>query len=110
MLLLQTMMFFLLTLTLPRNSKALPNRHIRLGLRHQRIANILFTPCSPRLVVLLAERPDGHVAITTHEFAGGRSGLGGDGVNVHFQFFTVGFKGQVIDVVSEGVFDFAANG
>lgn len=93
MLLLQPVMFLLLTLALPRNSKALPDSHIRLGLGHQRITDILLTPSGPGRVVLLAEGPDGHVTVATHELTGGRSGLGGDGVNVHLELFTVGLEG-----------------
>jgi hypothetical protein len=110
MLLLHTVMFLLVALAFPRNSKALPDRHVRLGLCHQGIADILLAPSSPRLVVLLAQWPDGHVAWAAHEFGGCGRWLGGDGVNVHFEFLAVGFEGQVIDVVAEGVLDFAADG
>jgi len=110
MLLLQPMMFLLLALTLPRNSKALADRHIRLCLCHQRIADILLAPSCPGLEVLLAERPDGHVAWAAHEFGGGGRWLRGDGVDVHFEFFAVGFEGKIVDIVAEGVLDFATDG
>ncbi len=59
----------LIRLTLSRSNKALPNSHIRLRLRHQRIADILLAPVHPAVIVLVAERPDGHIARSPHELA-----------------------------------------
>jgi hypothetical protein len=109
-LLLQSMRRLLLVLTRPPHSKALAHIHIRPRLSHQRIANILLRPPSPIAIVLLAQGPNRHITASLHEFAGRGRRLRGDGVNVEFEFFAVGFEGEVVYVVAKGVFDFAANG
>jgi len=99
----------LVCLTIPRHSKALPYGHIRLRLRHQRIANILLTPARPALVVLLAERPNRHVTGASHELARRGRRLGSDSIDIQFQLLAVGFEGKIIDVVPEGILNFAAD-
>jgi len=91
MLLLYRMTVFFIALAFPGNSKALPHRHIRLRLGHQRIPDILLGSAGPGHVVLVAERPDGHVAVAAHKLAGRVCRLGCDGVNVHFELFAIGF-------------------
>jgi hypothetical protein len=104
------MRILLITLTLPWHRKALPDRHIRLRLRHQRIANVLLAPARPGLVVLLTQWPNRHIYTPAHELPRGRGGLGCNSVNNHLEFLTVGLEGQVVDVVAEGIFDFASDG
>lgn len=66
--LLQRVISLLNPLTLPRHSKALPDRQVRLCLRHQRIRNILLAPHPPILIRRLAKWPKGHIATPAHEF------------------------------------------
>lgn len=102
--------FLFFAFTLPCNRKALSDGHIRLGLSHEGIADILLGAALPAIVVLLAEGPNGPVSLAAHVFGGDGRRLRGDVVNVHFELFAVGFERQVVDVVAKGVFDFAANG
>lgn len=104
------MVRLLIPLAPPRHRKALAHRHIRPRLGHQRIPDILLAPSCPALVVLLAERPNGHILSPTHEFACRRGGLGRNRVDIQLQLFAVRLERQVVDVVAEGVFDFASNG
>jgi hypothetical protein len=111
MLLLKRMIrLFIIILALSGNSEALANRHVRFRLRHQRVPDILLTASRPAVVVLLAERPDWHVASPAHELACSWCGLRSNRVNVQFEFFAVGFEWQVVDVVAEGVLDFTTDG
>lgn len=105
-----TLLLILDALALPWDSEALADNHVSLCLGHERIADILFASRHPAAVVLLAEWPDGHVAVAAHVFASNRWRLRSDVVNVHFQFFTEGFQGQIVNIVAEGVLDFATNG
>lgn len=103
-------MMFLLILAVPWRCEALPDSHIRFGLRHERVADILLAPVRPFGIALVAQRPDWHVALSTHEFERGWRRHGCNSVNVELEFLAEGLEGQIVNVVAEGVLDFATNG
>lgn len=86
-------MRLLIAFALSRRRETLPHHHISFGLCHQRIPDILLAPMCPVHVALMAQRPDGHIAVSAHELPGGGCGHGSDCVDVHFEFFAVGFEG-----------------
>lgn len=110
MLWLQRMIILLIRLTQPRRSKALPDLHISFRLGHQRIPNILFAPRHPTRIIFLAKWPHRHIPISTEKLLCNKRRLGSDSVDVHFEFFAKGFEGEIVDIVAEGVLDFAADG
>lgn len=93
----------------PRHGETLPDGHIGLGLCQQRITHVLLAALCPSVEALIAQWPNGHVALAAHEFSGDGCGLGGDAVDVHLKLLTEGLERQIIDVVTEGVLDLAAD-
>lgn len=109
MLLLKASVNLFIGFTRPSSRKALPDRHIRLGLGHQSVSDILLAPIRPLIVILLAEGPNWHILPSPHELTSSGCRLAGDGVNIHLQFFTVGLERQVIDIMAKRILDFATN-
>lgn len=94
----------------PRDGETLPDDHIRLRLGQQRIADVLLAAARPAVEALVAQRPDGHIAVATHELESRGCRLCGDAVDVHFQLLAESLERQIVYVVAEGVLDFAADG
>jgi hypothetical protein len=92
------------------NRKAVPHLHVRLGLRHQRIADVLPTAAHPSLKALVAQWVDWHVAHILEEFTWLGRRVAHDVVNIALEFFAVGLQRQIVDVIAKGVFDLAADG
>lgn len=103
------MVGLLICLALPRHGEALPDRHVRLCFCHQRVSDVLFATSRPALIVLLTQRPDGHVSMSSHEFARSGRRLGSDCVNIELEFFAISFKRQIIDVVAKWILNFTAD-
>ena len=93
----------------PCNRETLPDDHVRLGLCKQCVANILLAARSPTVVALEAQRPDGHVAIAAHVFSSDRCRLCGDAIDVHLELLAESLERQIVDVVTEGVLNFATD-
>ena len=103
-------MMLLILLLLPNLRITIPNPHIRLRLRHQRIPNILLTPRHPPIEALLAQRPQRHIQIAPKELGYVGPRVAHDVVDVGLELLAEGFEREVVDVFAEGVFDLAADG
>lgn len=111
MLLLHVMSRLLIDIAVgPRDCETLPDLHVRLGLCQQRVADVLLTACSPAVEALVAQRPDGHVALAGHELSSDGRRLCSNTVDVHLQLLAEGLERQIVDVVTKGVLDFATDG
>lgn len=100
----------ILDTTRPLRIKAASHHHISRSLRQKRVPNILLIALHPRIPALLTKRPKHEVLAALHELRGIRRRGGSDGIDVVGEFYAVFFEGEIVDVVAEGVFDFAADG
>lgn len=84
-------------------------RGVRDNLSLQRSANIFDATLLPLGVSILAKREHDEVIFAVHEvFDAGRR-CGGDDVQLQGDLATVCVQRQIVDVLTEGVFDFAAD-
>lgn len=76
----------------------------------ERSADILKAPLLPVRVSGLAEREEDKIIGTRHEVINIRPGSGGHDIDFQGDLATVAVEREIVDVLTEGVLDLAANG
>lgn len=104
------MVLLILILLGPYLRKATSYPHIRLGLCHERVADVLLAPRHPSIEVLLAQRVQRHVAYAPEEICDLGTGVAHNVVDVCLKFLAEGLKRKIVDVLAKGVFDFTTDG